>query len=92
MKFLDKVAIIAVLAAFATGCASTSDLESLDARVASLEGKVAAVATDAAAAKAAAAQASEKAGLAIVASNRAADAIQGVNAKLDKLFQKSQYK
>lgn len=92
MKIFDKVAIVAIVAAFATGCASTGDLESLEGRVITLETKVIAVSSDAADAKAAAAHASEKAGLAMVASNKAADALQAINAKLDKLFAKSQYK
>jgi murein lipoprotein len=91
MKAIKLSAVIAV-AALASGCASTSDLEALDARVSTLEGKVATAAADAASAKAAAADASAKAAAAEAAANRAAQYAQDTNSKLDRLFKKSQHK
>ena len=78
-----KLSAVVAIAALATGCASTSDLEALDARVGTLEGKVATASADAASAKAAAAEA---------AANRAAQYAQDTNSKLDRMFKKSQHK
>jgi murein lipoprotein len=91
MKAIKLSAVVAIVA-LATGCASTSDLESLDARVGTLESKVQGAASDAAAAKAAAADASAKAAAAEAAANRAAQYAQDTNSKLDRLFKKSQHK
>lgn len=87
MRAIKLSAVVAV-AALATGCASTSDLEALDARVGTLEGKVATASADAASAKAAAAEAAAKA----AAANRAAQYAQDTNSKLDRMFKKSQHK
>jgi len=91
MKLIKLSAVVAV-AALATGCASTSDLEALDARVSTLEGKVATASADAASAKAAAAEAASKAAAAEAAANRAAQYAQDTNSKLDRMFKKSQHK
>lgn len=82
MRAITLSAVVAI-AALATGCASTSDLEALDARVGTLEGKVSTASADAASAKAAAAEA---------AANRAAQYAQDTNSKLDRMFKKSQHK
>jgi len=91
MKAIKLSAVVAV-AALATGCASTSDLEALEGRVGTLESKVQSVAADAASAKASAAEASSKAAAAEAAANRAAQYAQDTNSKLDRLFKKSQHK
>jgi murein lipoprotein len=91
MKAIKLSAVVAV-AALATGCASTSDLEALDSRVSSLEGKVSSASADAASAKAAAAEAAAKAAAAEAAANRAAQYAQDTNSKLDRMFKKSQHK
>jgi murein lipoprotein len=91
MKALKLSAVVAI-AALATGCASTSDLDSLSARVTGLEGKIASASADAASAKASAAEASSKAAAAEAAANRAAQYAQDTNSKLDRMFKKSQHK
>ncbi|MDD4913802.1 MAG: Lpp/OprI family alanine-zipper lipoprotein [Methylococcales bacterium] len=91
MKAIKLSAVVAI-AALATGCASTSDLDALDARVGTLESKVQTAASDAASAKAAAADASAKASAAEAAANRAAQYAQDTNSKLDRMFKKSQHK
>lgn len=91
MKVVKLSAIVAV-AALATGCASTSDLDALASRVGTLESKVQTVAADAASAKSAAADASSRAAAAEAAANRAAQYAQETNSKLDRLFKKSQHK
>jgi murein lipoprotein len=91
MKAVKLSALVAV-AALATGCASTSDLEALDARVSALDGRVATASADAASAKAAAAEAAAKAAAAEAAANRAAQYAQDTNSKLDRMFKKSQHK
>jgi murein lipoprotein len=91
MKAIKLSAVLAI-AALATGCASTSDLEALDARVSTLEGKVSTAAADAASAKAAAADAASKAAAAEAAANRAAQYAQDTNKKLDNLFKHSKAK
>lgn len=91
MKAIKLSAVVAI-AALATGCASTSDLEALDARVTSLESKVSGASADAAAAKASAAEAASRAAAAEAAANRAARLAEETNSKLDRLFKKSQHK
>ena len=82
MKAVKLSALVAV-AALATGCASTSDIENLQGQIDSLKPQVSAASADAASAKAAAAEA---------AANRAAQYAQDTNSKLDRLFKKSQHK
>ena len=89
---MKHVLILAAIAAFATGCASTSEVEALDARVGVLEGKVATASADAASAKTAAADASVKAAAAEAAANKAAQYAQEVKVKLDRMFNKAQFK
>ena len=91
MKAIKLSAVVAVVA-LATGCASTSDLDALDARVSSLESKVSTASSDAASAKAAAAEAASRAAAAEAAANRAAALAQDTNSKLDRMFKKSQHK
>lgn len=75
-----------------TGCASTSDIENLQGQINSLDVRITNVAEDARTAKEAAIQAGIKANEAAVSSNRAAQYAQEVNAKLDRLFKKTQLK
>ena len=100
MKAVKLSALVAV-AALATGCASTSDIENLQGQIDSLKPQVSAASADAASAKAAAAEASAKAAAAEAsakaaaaeaAANRAAQYAQDTNSKLDRLFKKSQHK
>lgn len=91
MKHLDKVAIIAVLFAM-TGCASTSDLEAIGARVADLETKVASAEQHAADAHKVAVSAEQHASAAHAAADKAAQACADINSKLDRLFKKAQFK
>jgi len=92
MMNVIKLSAVVAIAALATGCASTSDLEALEGRVGTLESKVQTAASDAASAKAAAADASAKAGAAEAAANRAARLAEDTNSKLDRMFKKSQHK
>jgi len=91
MKAIKLSAVVAV-AALATGCASTSDIENLQGQIDTLKPQVSAAASDAAAAKASAAEASAKAAAAEAAANRAAQYAQDTNSKLDRMFKKSQHK
>ena len=84
MKVVKLSALVAV-AALATGCASQSDITNLQGQIDALKPQVSAASADAAAAKAAAAAAE-------AAANRAAQYAQDTNAKLDRLFKKSQHK
>lgn len=92
MMKLIKISAVVAVAALATGCASTSDLDALSARVGTLESKVQTIASDAASAKSAAAEASSKAAAAEAAANRAAQYAQDTNSKLDRMFKKSNQK
>ncbi len=91
MKVVKLSALVAV-AALATGCASTSDIENLQGQIDALKPQVSAAASDAASAKAAAAEASSRASAAEAAANRAAEYAQDTNSKLDRMFKKSQHK
>jgi murein lipoprotein len=91
MKAVKLSALVAV-AALATGCASTSDIENLQAQIDTLKPQVSAASSDAASAKAAAAEAAAKAAAAEAAANRAAQYAQDTNSKLDRMFKKSQHK
>jgi len=84
MKVVKLSALVAV-AALATGCASQSDIDNLQGQIDTLKPQVSAAAADAAAAKASAAAAE-------AAANRAAQYAQDTNAKLDRMFKKSQHK
>lgn len=88
MKFLVVMASLAMLA----GCASTSDIESLQAQIDVLKPKINAVAEDAASAKASAEEAKVRAAAAEVAANKAANSAAQISEKLDRFFQKTQYK
>ena len=87
MKYLVVLAL-----AFLSGCASTSDIESLQGQIDSLKPKIAAIADDASSAKLAADQALIRAALAEAAANRAANSAAEINEKLDRLFKKAQHK
>lgn len=88
MKYLSIILFTAIVA----GCASTSELEAVNAKVSALETKIDLVAVDAASAKSSADVASAKAVAAEDAANRAAKSAQDISAKLDRLFRKAQLK
>jgi len=87
-----KISAIVITAALATGCASTSDIEGLQAQIDGLNTQISAAATDSATAQAAAAEAAAKAAAAEAAANRAAQYAQDTNSKLDRMFKKSMMK
>jgi murein lipoprotein len=89
---MTKMIMILAVALTAVGCASTSDLEALDAKVSSLETKVKIAAVDAADAKALAHNAAENAEAAKHAAIASAIVAQEVNTKLDRMFQKANHK
>jgi murein lipoprotein len=76
----------------ATACASTADLEKLQAENAILHTKVNAAATDADQAKVFATLAAEKASAAETAASKSLKVCQELSGKLDRLFKKAQYK
>lgn len=95
MKHLDKVAILASILLLA-GCASTGDVEALQAEVSALKVELAANGAikaqadkEVAEAKSLAQVAKEKA---IAAEQAAAAKIKSLEEKLDKYFKKGQYK
>ncbi len=91
MKVL-KVLAVTLAAGLATGCASTSDIENLQAQIDGLNVKIATASSDAANAQAAATEAATKAAAAEAAANRAAQYAQDTNSKLDRMFKKSMMK
>ena len=87
MRILN-ISTVILLAGFATGCASTSDIDSLQSQVDGLKSQIATASSDAASAKASAAEAAAKAGAAESAANRAARYAEDTNSKLDRMFKK----
>lgn len=87
-----KVSAIVLTAALATGCASTSDIDGLQAQINDLNNKISTASSDSASAQAAAAEAAAKASAAEAAANRAAQYAQDTNSKLDRMFKKSMMK
>ena len=92
MKKILKTSCLVLAAALATGCASTSDIDHLQAQINDLKSQVSTTASDASAAKTAAADASAKAAAAEEAANRAARYAQDTNSKLDNMFKKTMMK
>jgi outer membrane murein-binding lipoprotein Lpp len=85
MKKVMKLSMVALVASLAVGCASTSDLDALSARVDGLDAKVAQASADAASAKSAADDAA-------AAARSAAQSAQDTNSKLDNMFKKTMMK
>lgn len=88
---MKKIALLFTIFAL-TGCATSSDIENLQGQIDALSPKVAAASNSAADAKALAAQASARAGAAEQAANLAAQYAKDTNEKLDRMFNKAQYK
>jgi murein lipoprotein len=85
MKKLMKVSMIALAASLVVGCATNSDIESLQTQIDGLKTSVAQASSDAASANAAAQSAAADAA---AAKNAAMD----TNSKLDNMFKKSMMK
>jgi murein lipoprotein len=88
---MKKIALLFTIFAL-TGCATNGDIENLQGQIDALAPKVAAASNSASEAKALAAQASARAGAAEQAANLAAQYAKDTNEKLDRLFNKTQYK
>ena len=85
IKKTSKIAVALLSAGLMVGCASSSDFKALKSRVDDLEGKISAV-------KSTSDQALSASQSAESAARRAAAAADEVNAKLDRMFQKSMRK
>ncbi len=85
MKKLVKLSMIALAASLMVGCATNSDIESLQTQIDGLKTSVAQASSDAASAQTAAADAKASA-------DRAAQYAQDTNSKLDNMFKKSMMK
>lgn len=84
--------MFAILAIMATACATSSDIENLQGQIDSLKPQVSSASSSANQAKALAAEAAARAGAAETAANRAAQYAKDTNEKLDRMFNKAQYK
>ncbi len=91
MKTL-KVSAVILAAGLATGCASTSDIDNLQAQIDGLNTQITTASSAASTAQASAAEAAAKAAAAEAAANRAAQYAQDTNSKLDRMFKKSMMK
>ncbi len=91
MKAL-KISAVILAAGLATGCASTSDIDNLQAQIDGLKTQITTASSEAAKAQAAASEAAAKAAAAESAANRAAQYAQDTNSKLDRMFRKSMMK
>jgi murein lipoprotein len=91
MKII-KISAVVMAAALATGCASKSDITSLQTQIDALKAQVTTASSDAAKAQSSAADAAAKAASAEAAANRAAQYAQDTNSKLDRMFKKSMMK
>ena len=85
MKKVIKLSMIAMVASLVVGCATNSDIESLQSQIDGLKTSVAQASSDAASAQSAAQEAKD-------AANRAAQYAQDTNSKLDSMFKKSMMK
>ncbi len=91
MKVMNFTAVL-ITAGLMTGCASTSDIDNLQAQIDTLKTQISSASSDASTAQAAAAEAAAKAAAAEAAANRAAQYAQDTNSKLDRMFKKSMMK
>ncbi len=87
-----KIVMFAVLAIMATACATSSDIENLQGQIDSLKPQVSSASSAAIQATRLAEIASARAGAAETAANRAAQYAKDTNEKLDRMFNKAQYK
>jgi len=87
-----KISAIVLTASLATGCASTSDITSLQSQIDALSSSISTASSDSAKALAAATAAEARASAAEAAANRAAQYAQDTNSKLDRMFKKSMMK
>jgi len=92
MKKIMKLAMIALAFSLVTACATTSDVEDLQAQVNGLDTSAKQASADAASAQTTAADAAAKSEAAEAAANRAAQLSQDANAKLNRKFRKSMMK
>lgn len=86
---MNKMMIVSVLLAFATGCDNSADIAAIAQRVTVLEEKMATLETDLAEVKNTVADASAKAVAAESAANRAADIAQETNNKVSQIFKQA---
>ncbi|MBM4196210.1 MAG: hypothetical protein FJ197_03790 [Gammaproteobacteria bacterium] len=98
-KHLLKAGVVALAVTMAAGCASTTQIEELSAKVDQLSRDVAAAKSAADAANASAADAAQKAGSAQSTANQALNAANqsqaccdATNEKIDRMFKRSQAK
>ena len=84
--------LLAALVLSLTACASTGDIEKLQAQIDSVQVSVKQASLDAQSALLSSVEASGRAALAESAANRAAKYAQDTNSKLDNLFKKSMTK
>jgi hypothetical protein len=89
---MKNVLIIAVLAILSTACASTSDIHSLQSQVDIIKVKQDALASDLSVLSGSIKSASKKADDAKLASEQALEMCKQINAKLDRVFKKTQFK
>jgi murein lipoprotein len=87
-----KISAVILAAGLATGCASTSDIDNLQAQIDGLSTQISTASSDAAQAKSSAAAAATAASEAKIAADRAAQYAQDTNSKLDRMFKKSMMK
>ena len=92
MKKVIKFAMMAMVFSLVTACATTSDVEELQAQVNGLDTSVKQASADAASAQTTAADAAAKSAAAEAAANQAAQLSQDSHAKLNKKFRKSMLK
>ena len=92
MKKIMRFSLLAVAYALVSACASTSDVENLQAQVTGLDNSVKQAAADASRAQSTAADAAAKAEAASAAANRAAELSEETNNKLDRKFKRSMMK
>ncbi|RLA23082.1 MAG: hypothetical protein DRQ62_06890 [Gammaproteobacteria bacterium] len=89
---LLKVSAVILGTSLAIGCASTGDLEKLQADVDSLQAQTAAISAKADSAANDASAAAANAAAATAAANRAADSAAETNQKLDRMLNKAMMK
>ena len=92
MKKLAKISAIILTAGIASGCATTGDIDKLNARIDGLNNQISKVSSDIGAIKSAADEANARAVAAEIIAIEARDIAQDTNSKLDNMFKKSMMK
>ncbi len=92
MKKLVKFSAVVLSAGLFVGCATNSDIESLQSQIDGLSDQTAKALSEAGAANAAASSAAESAAAAEVAAIEAARLSEDTNSKLDRMFKHSMMK